>query len=171
MLPRAPNSPNRAGCRKSGPETSPVSLEPPLVIAVSICLRQPHLVVFCPSFMLNRPSELPQTDAQTQTFAKDTPKSKSQHGLHGYPILLNVPVETLTGITSYLNPPSLFSLAQVNRYLNEHVKDDNTWRRAFVQQILGIGPESNLDDEKTLLLRRSERSWRHEFIARYVLIR
>ncbi|KAF9476903.1 hypothetical protein BDN70DRAFT_838574 [Pholiota conissans] len=121
--------------------------------------------------MLNRPSELPQTDAQTQNFAKDSPKSKSQHGIYGYPILLDVPVETLTGITSYLSPPSLFSLAKVNRYLNQHVKDDNTWRRAFVQQFLDIGPESNLDDEKTLLLRRSQRSWRQEFITRYVLIR
>lgn len=123
--------------------------------------------------MLNRPSEIPQTDAQLQSLSKATPKSKSQHGISkiGYPILLDVPVETLTGISSYLDPPSLFSLAKVNKHLNHHVRDDNTWRRAFALQFLGIGPEGNLDDEKILLLRRSERSWRQELIAHYTLIR
>ncbi|KAF8957657.1 WD40-repeat-containing domain protein, partial [Flammula alnicola] len=126
-----------------------------------------------PSFMLNRPTELSQTDAQPSNLTTVNPKSKSQHGIQPLrcPILLDVPVETLTGITSYLDPPSLFALATVNKYLGQHVGDDNTWRRAFVQQFLGIGPESDLDDEKTLLLRRSERSWRNEFISHYTLIR
>ena len=137
----------------------------------SVCahpFRRPHH-----SFMLNRPSEIPQTDAQFQSLSKVTPKSKSQHGINknGYPILLDIPVETLTGITSYLDPPSLFALAKVNRHLNQHIRNDNTWRRAFALQFLGIGPEGNLDDEKILLLRPNERSWRQELIAHYTLIR
>jgi len=127
--------------------------------------------VLCPRFMLNNPTELSQTDAQSQNTTKVTQKQKLQHGIHHIrcPILLDVPVETLTGITSYLNPISLLALAQVNKYLNEHVKNDNTWRRALLYQFLGIGPESDLDEEKTLLLRRAERSWRSEFISRYRL--
>ena len=123
--------------------------------------------------MLNRPSELSQTDTQLPTSTKVSPKSKNQHGIPEirFPILVAVPVETLTGITSYLDPPCLSMLATVNKYLSEHVKDDNTWRRAFVQQFLGIGPECDLGDEKTLLLRHTERSWRTEFIVHYTLIR
>jgi len=123
--------------------------------------------------MLNSPSKLSQTDSQSQTSTKVSPKSKRQHGIPAIrvPILVAVPVETLTGITSYLNPPALLALATVNRYLSEHVKDDNTWRRAFVQQFLGIGPECDLGVERTLLLRRTERSWRNEFIMHYTLTR
>ncbi|KAJ3506819.1 hypothetical protein NLJ89_g6654 [Agrocybe chaxingu] len=132
-----------------------------------------HPCVSSPSFMLNRPIDNPQTDAQTQNLTKVTQKSKHQHGIHHirHPILLDVPVETLTGITSHLDPPTLFALAAVNKYLAHHITNDNTWRRAFVLQFLGIGPESELDGEKTLLLRRNERSWRNEFIARHRLRR
>ena len=51
------------------------------------------------------------------------------------------------------------------------MKDDNTWRRAFFYQFLDIGPENDLDDNKALLLRRTEGSWRNEFIVRYKLKR
>ena len=59
----------------------------------------------------------------------------------------------LTAITSYLDPLSLSALAVVDIYLNGHVKDDNTWRRAFFYQFLGVGNENDLDDKKALLLR------------------
>lgn len=123
--------------------------------------------------MLYRPTTLPQTDAQNPNPLKATPKSKAQHGIPEIrcPILTDVPVEILTGVTSHLTPPDLLSLACVNIHLNRHVDDDNTWRRAFVRQFFGIGPESDLNDEKTLLLRRSERSWRYELISHYRLIR
>lgn len=123
--------------------------------------------------MLYRPTTLSQTDAQNPNLFKATTKSKTQHGIPDIrcPILTDVPVEILTGITSHLTPPDLFSLACVDTYLNRHVNDDNTWRRAFVQQFFGIGPESDLNDEKTLLLRRSERSWRYELISHHRLIR
>ncbi|PPQ64115.1 hypothetical protein CVT24_008726 [Panaeolus cyanescens] len=123
--------------------------------------------------MLNRPTEFTQTDAQSPTHSKAYNKNKSQHGIHDIrcPILLDVPPETLTEITTYLEPPELCALAVVNRYLNNHVKDDNTWRRAFVYQFLGIKPENDLDKQNTLLLRRSERTWRMEFIVHYKLRR
>ncbi|KAF9040097.1 hypothetical protein BJ165DRAFT_356810 [Panaeolus papilionaceus] len=123
--------------------------------------------------MLHRPTELPQTDAQSPTPPKVTNKNKSQHGIsdNRRPILLDVPPETLTEVTTYLEPPELCALAVVNRYLNHHVKDDNTWRRAFVYQFLGIKPENDLDRKSTLLLRRSERTWRTEFTVHYKLRR
>ena len=78
--------------------------------------------------------------------------------------LLGIPAETLTGITAYLEPPSLFSLANVNTALYYHVKDDNTWRWAFATRYLGLG-------HNIILLRRSQLSWRNEFIARFRLER
>ena len=120
--------------------------------------------------MLNSEYKLSESSVKTPQLAKSYPKTLSNHGIH-CPILILVPSETLTAITSYLDPPSLFSLAVVNIYLNGHVKDDNTWRRAFFYQFLGIGPENDLDDNKALLLRRKEGSWRNEFIVRYKLKR
>lgn len=119
---------------------------------------------------------------QTQATHKDSEPLKpsksnqnlNQHGLYSNRIsfLLNVPSETLTGVTSYLDPPSLLSVAKVNKLLHEHIKNDNTWHRAFVCQILGIGPECDINDTaKTLMLRRSENSWRNEFSVRYRLKR
>ncbi|KAF8153956.1 WD40-repeat-containing domain protein [Crassisporium funariophilum] len=120
--------------------------------------------------MLDSQHLLPQSHTTPQPPTKHTSKSTTQHGIHI--ILLHVPAETLTGITSYLDPPALCALAAVNVYLHEHVKDDNTWRRAFVYQFLGIGPESDLDDQKTtLLLRPAEHSWRQEFTVRYRVAR
>lgn len=100
--------------------------------------------------------------------------SNNQHGIqsNSIRILLDVPSETLTGVTSYLDPPSLLSLGTVNRHLHKHVGNDNTWHRAFVCQFLGIGPESDVHDNiKSLMLRRYEDSWRSELIVRYNLRR
>jgi hypothetical protein len=120
--------------------------------------------------MLNSEYKLSESYVEPPPLDKSYPKTLSNHGIH-CPILILVPSETLTAITSYLDPPSLFALAVVNIYLNGHVKDDNTWRRAFFYQFLGIGPENDLDDNKALLLRHTEGSWRNEFIVRYKLKR
>ncbi|KAF9528811.1 hypothetical protein CPB83DRAFT_299653 [Crepidotus variabilis] len=129
--------------------------------------------------MLNKPTQSSSSDAQLQNSNSNFSK-KSQHGIQHHnhdsllirrPILVDVPAETLTSITAHLDPPTLLILGGVNKYLNHHIKDDNTWRRAFANQFLGIGPESDLIDEKMLLFRRTERSWRHEFILRFRLRR
>lgn len=93
-----------------------------------------------------------------------------QHGAQ-FSILLAFPTESLTHITCFLDPPSLLALSRTNKYLNKHVEDDNTWHRAFVYQFLGILPEGDLQNGRTLMLRRCENSWKKEFIIRYNLRR
>jgi len=114
------------------------------------------------------------------TFRKDTLAAKpalinyyqdSHHGIVQSTGLLDIPAESLTHITSFLSPPSLLALSRTNRRLNEHINDDNTWYRAFINQFIGIGPENDLENEKILLLRKSERTWRKEFIMRHNLRR
>lgn len=124
--------------------------------------------------MLNRLTQASSKDSQHFKSTKSIQNSNIQHGLQSntIQILLDVPSETLTGITSYLEPPSLLSIGRVNSHLQQHVNNDNTWRRAFVCQFLGIGPESNVHDNmKSLMLRRSENSWKSELIVRYNLRR
>ncbi|KAI8992768.1 hypothetical protein BD414DRAFT_284950 [Trametes punicea] len=104
-----------------------------------------------------------------------------QHGhSHGLPtasgpsVLLSIPSESLTHITSFLDPPDLLALGRACKQLYAHVADDNTWRRAYVFQYLGITPESDLRDDpgdKTLMLRREETTWKKEYIMRYNLRR
>ncbi|KAI0753660.1 hypothetical protein C8Q74DRAFT_329085 [Fomes fomentarius] len=106
-----------------------------------------------------------------------------QHGnLHGLAhiasgtadVLLSIPSESLTHVTSFLDPPDLLSLARTCKSLHAHVADDNTWRRAYVYQYLGVTPESDLRDDagdRTLMLRREESSWKREFVLRYNLKR
>src|SRR6185369_16571917 len=120
--------------------------------------------------MLNRPSvEHPKEPYLVKSF-KYNPNHIIHHGPPDSRLLLEVPPETLLGITSYLDPPSLLALARVHARLNEHVKDENTWQRAFVCQFLGIGPESDINDNaRNLMLRRSETTWKKEFILRYRL--
>ncbi|KAG5637445.1 hypothetical protein H0H81_004554 [Sphagnurus paluster] len=121
--------------------------------------------------MPNSPSHTSNTSLYLKPTKFNQNKSK-QHGAPDNRILLDVPSETLTGITSYLDPPSLIALAQVHRRLNWHVKDDITWRRAFLCQILNIGPEGDIhNDTKSLMLRRSEKTWRNEFIVRHEMRR
>ncbi|KAF5375448.1 hypothetical protein D9615_007952 [Tricholomella constricta] len=122
--------------------------------------------------MLNRQTHTPSNESSYLIPLKFNQNQTIQHGLPNNRILLGVPSETLTGITSYLDPPSLLSLARVHGRLNSHVKNDSTWHRAFVCQFLNIGPESEIhDDVKSLMLRRSESTWRNEFIVRYRLRR
>jgi hypothetical protein len=100
-----------------------------------------------------------------QTSAHHHPQHGHHHSTESR--LLDVPAESLTHITSYLTPPSLLTLATTCRSLYEHVKDDNTWLRAFLNQFLSISPERELENEKILPLRRMENTWRKEFILRY----
>ena len=118
---------------------------------------------------------------------KDIPKhrttlSHKHHSQHGRYIsrsifaprnvssaLLDLPSESLTHVTSYLDPASLFVLGGLNKRLHEHVEDDNTWRRAYVYQFLGIKPEDDIHDggsPDVLMLRREETSWKREFVFR-----
>ncbi|KAI9509900.1 hypothetical protein F5148DRAFT_977577 [Russula earlei] len=79
------------------------------------------------------------------------------------------PAESLTHITSFLDPVSLCSLAQANRKLYEHVSDDNTWRRAFISQFLGVSPEDALNEAKALTFRLTEKTWKIEFVRRHII--
>lgn len=84
-------------------------------------------------------------------------------------ILLGLPVESLTHVTSYLTPPSLIALGSTCRRLHGHVNDDNTWYRAFLTQVVGAHPERPLDEGNVFLLRRVARTWKAEFVSRYML--
>src|SRR5579863_9308348 len=95
-------------------------------------------------------------------------RTSTQHGQQT-PLLLCLPSESLTNITSFLDPVSLCSLARTSRKLYEHVNDDNTWRRAFICQFLGILPEEDLNEVRALTFRSTQRTWRHEFGRRHMV--
>ncbi|KAL1720223.1 hypothetical protein EV715DRAFT_197331 [Schizophyllum commune] len=82
-------------------------------------------------------------------------------------LLCDLPPESRTHITAYLDPPSLDALGQTCRLLRAHVADESTWYHAFLCQFLGVGPEASLSDETALLLRRQQKSWRLEFAYRH----
>ncbi|KAF7357686.1 hypothetical protein MVEN_00814200 [Mycena venus] len=114
--------------------------------------------------MQNKRTQVTQKQSTSNQSTEST--SNIQHGL----LLLCIPPESLTHITSNLDPKSLLALAQVNTRLSNHIRDDHTWHRAFVYQLLGIGPEIDLHNNKCLLLRRSHLgSWRQEFILHFSL--
>ena len=86
--------------------------------------------------------------------------------------IMDIPGESLTHITTYVDDPSsLFALSRVNRRLRDHLADDNTWYRVFVFHFLGIGPEFTHNEEKALTLRRTESTWKKEFIQRFKTIK
>ncbi|OJT11101.1 hypothetical protein TRAPUB_12385 [Trametes pubescens] len=131
--------------------------------------------------MPNRPIEAHSTKdhRHKQLRSHTTPR---QHGhLHGNShaastpsALLSLPSESLTHVTAFLDPPDLLTLARICKQLHAHVADDNTWRRAYVYQYLGLTPESDLHNDandRTLMLRREETTWKKEFILRYNLWR
>ncbi|KAH9068100.1 hypothetical protein EDB83DRAFT_2379660 [Lactarius deliciosus] len=93
-----------------------------------------------------------------------------QHGRLSSPFLL-LPSETLTHITSFLDPSSLLFFSQTCLKFYEHICDDNTWHRAFVCQFFGIPPESALNDFRPLTFRSTGRTWRHEFSRRNIIRR
>ncbi|THH18239.1 hypothetical protein EW146_g2713 [Bondarzewia mesenterica] len=130
--------------------------------------RNPHILI-SPIFMHNRPfGTSPKENHSRHKYSQPRRYHSNQHGTvdHSALSLLSLPSESLTHITSFLDSDSLLSLGRVNKRLYEHIKDDNTWHRAFVCQFLGIEPESDLDNVKCLTLRKSEATWKREFISR-----
>jgi hypothetical protein len=130
--------------------------------------------------MLNRSTQYPQKDRHSNKSAQSTHFNEQygincnishQKGRHQH--LLGIPTESLGHITSFLDPPCLLVLARVCKLLYAHVKDDNTWHRAFLRHFFGVSPERDLYDSKvqawTRLLRRLSSTWRVEFISRYNL--
>ncbi|THH28723.1 hypothetical protein EUX98_g5461 [Antrodiella citrinella] len=113
-------------------------------------------------------------------------KQLVQHGIANYQLthslrelrptdssLLGIPSESLTHITSFLSPPSLLSLSRTNKQLHDHIDDDNTWRRAYFCQFLGISPEDDLlsrggdgGESRMHMVRRTETTWKREFVSR-----
>ncbi|KAF9028418.1 hypothetical protein BDZ89DRAFT_1160276 [Hymenopellis radicata] len=85
-----------------------------------------------------------------------------------------LPSENLTHITSHLDPFDLYAFARVCSAFNAHVADEHTWRSAFLLNFFGIDsiePESDKRTLKSLLLRRSESTWKKEYVVRYNLRR
>ncbi|KAG6369461.1 WD40-repeat-containing domain protein [Boletus reticuloceps] len=113
--------------------------------------------------MPTRPTQFYSKVSVRNNKSSQTTTDQHQHGS----LLLDLPKESLTHISSYLPLPSLLALARTCRPLCQHVDDDNTWLRAFLTQFFGIGPEHDLDKKHSLLLRRTENTWRKEFIHRY----
>lgn len=129
--------------------------------------------------MLNKPTKASRNTSDQNKHAKSTTLRTAQHGcLHRNPNLsplpergaplLSVPGESLTHITSYLDVPSLLNLSRVNKSLHEHVNNDSTWYRALLCQFLGISPETDLQGVQTLSLRRTESTWKKEFVYRHI---
>ena len=141
--------------------------------------------------MPNRPIQFSQNNDNHRIKAHLSAKQLIQHGIHSNPranhllpdsngeaTLLGIPVESLTHITSFLPPAALLALGRTNKQLHEHVEDDNTWRTAYVCQFLGISPEDDLLNaseggaaRRLLMVRRTESSWKKEFVARWNLRR
>lgn len=116
----------------------------------------------------NHTANFPIHNTLTQHGTQQQPQQQQQDQL-----LLGLPNETLTHISAYLDPPALLALAQSHRVLNDHLKNDHTWYRAFLRAFLDVGPDSDIDEEstKTAILRRSESTWRKEYSLRYILTR
>lgn len=85
-------------------------------------------------------------------------------------LLHALPLETLTNVTAWLDPPSLLVLGLVDKYLKRYVDNDNVWQVAFLAHFLDVAPEEGTTDARMLLLRRVEYSWKREYISRYNLI-
>ena len=111
-----------------------------------------------------------QKDISRATDISSQSTQSTQYGQHSSPLYL-LPAESLTHITSFLDPVSLRSLAQTGRKLYEHVSDDNTWRRAFFCQFLGVLPENALKGVKALTFRLTQKTWRQEFVHRHIIRR
>jgi len=135
-------------------------------VHIALSLRSTPYTYYLSSFMLSSPSKVSQKISE-KPVAQSNPSTKSQYGKHD---LLTIPQEVLSRITSYLDPPSLQTLSLINKHFYGHVKDDNTWYHAFVQQFLGIDFENELyESHRRLLLRREAKTWRQEFITRFNL--
>ncbi|KAF9651975.1 hypothetical protein BDM02DRAFT_322142 [Thelephora ganbajun] len=130
--------------------------------------------------MLNKPTKASRKSLDQNKHTKSATLQVAQHGaLHrnrnflSLPDrgthLLDVPGESLTHITSYLDVPALLNLSRVNRILREHVDKDSTWYRALLCQFLGVSPESDLQRVQSLVLRRTEQTWKRELVYRHII--
>lgn len=129
--------------------------------------------------MLNKPAKASRTTPDQQKHAKFTTLQTAQHGdrhqsrnssslsERGSP-LLDVPGESLTHITSYLDVPALLNLSRVNKSLHEHVDNDSTWHRALLCQFLEVSPESDPQGAQGLVLRRIASTWKRELVYRHI---
>lgn len=136
--------------------------------------RDPTLHLISPlHFMHKEPTQASQNQRHTKSAFISNSHIPTQHGLlspaPAFSVLLALPSESLTHATSFLDPHSLLALSQVNKHLHNHVKDENTWHRAFVFQFLGIEPEGNVNGLESIMLRRTEGTWRKEYILRWSL--
>lgn len=111
----------------------------------------------------NRQSSAQHVSNQPQSLSS----SALLRGGDGATVFQLLPYETLCHISSYLDPPSLASLAAVNRYLHEFLSDDVVWKLALFANILDIRPEREHESPKAFLLRRLESTWKAEYITRY----
>ena len=129
--------------------------------------------------MLNTPAKASRNTLDQNNRSKSTPLQPAQHGdphrnhnssslpERGTP-LLDVPGESLTHITSYLDVPTLLNLSRVNKSLHEHLNNDSTWYRALLCQFLGVSPESDPEGAQGLVLRRTESTWKKELVYRHI---
>ena len=129
--------------------------------------------------MLNKPTKAFRNTLEQNKHAKPITLQTAQHGdLHrnctssslperGAP-LLDVPGESLTHITAYLDVPALLNLSRVNKSLYGHVNNDSTWCQALLCQFLGVSPESDLQGTQSLVLRRTESTWKKELVYRHI---
>src|ERR1700750_1952368 len=87
---------------------------------------------------------------------------------HGFPLFQrNSPQELLDWTTSFLEPKDLLILGRVCQRLALHVSlDSPTWRSAFLRHFFGIDPESALDSLGQMLFRRSQTTWKKEYVER-----
>lgn len=129
--------------------------------------------------MLNKPSKAPRNTLDQNKHRKSTTLQTAQHGdphqNHNSSFLqerraplLDVPGESLIHITSYLDVPALLNLSRVNKSLYEHVNNDSTWYRALLCQFLGVSPENDLQGVQSLVLRRTESTWKKELVRRHI---
>jgi hypothetical protein len=118
--------------------------------------------------MPNHPNRSPAHKSRTQKFHKVTLEPPTQHGTSH---ILSIPPESTAYITAYLDPLSLAALSRVNHHFHDHVKQDNTWLKAFNWHCFQITPESNVPPHQQILLRRNDASWRDEFVNRFNMTR
>ena len=86
--------------------------------------------------------------------------------------LLSLPTESITHITTYVDDPrSLVALARTNRLLRDHIAEDNTWYRAFAFHFWGLGPEEEPSYETNIMLRKTENTWKKEYVKRFETLR
>ncbi|KAL5520276.1 hypothetical protein ACEPAG_9489 [Sanghuangporus baumii] len=111
------------------------------------------------------------TQPKSPQHGKQRPDPVGAHSGIRRPVpLLAIPSESLTHITAFLDPVSLFALGRTNKVLHDHITDDNTWHRAFACQFFSERPERP-DSQRSILLRRCEDTWKKEFVLRCNIIR